>query len=306
MSLDALFAELAATGSSPLRAWPADVVLADYGLRAHGDRVIPAGPFDPLREERIRAAMSTRAIAWLRRLEIFPAIGSTNVELMQRSRGGPVDGTVCSAELQTRGRGRRGRDWSSPFGANLAISLAIALSRPPADLGGASLVVGLAVVDALERLGVSGLALKWPNDVLRGGAKLGGILIEMSRQHGTELIVGAGLNVTLPDSVRGALGQAVADLSDVTRRPSRNVLAGGVISAIVEFLAEFDRLGFAPFASAFDARHAFHGRACQILLGERRVLGRVAGVSPGGELLLDSGAGVQAFNAGEVSLRPRE
>src|SRR5690606_6260917 len=122
-----------------------------------------------------------------------------------------VDGHVCLAELQIAGRGRRGRDWFSPFGANLALTIGKRIDRPAAALGGASLVVGLAVLDALEQLGVPELALKWPNDVLLRGAKLGGILIELSARPQTELVVGIGLNVALPPRIRAELPQEVTD-----------------------------------------------------------------------------------------------
>jgi BirA family biotin operon repressor/biotin-[acetyl-CoA-carboxylase] ligase len=177
------------------------------------------------------------------------------------------------------------------------------VERPAPELGGVSLVVGLAVLDALERLDVTGLALKWPNDVLLRDAKLGGILIELARQWGTELIIGIGLNVALPQPVRAALPPAVADLSDVTPPLSRNELAGRIVSSVVEFVGEFERLGFAPFKAAFDARHAYHGRACRVLQGEQRIHGTVAGVSGDGELILETPDGTRSFNGGEVSLR---
>jgi BirA family biotin operon repressor/biotin-[acetyl-CoA-carboxylase] ligase len=256
-----------------------------------------------LRSDRILGAMSRRARAWLKSLEVYPVIGSTNAELMSRAQQQEVDGIVCTAELQLAGRGRRGRGWFSPFGANLAVSMAMAIERPASGLGGVSLVVGLAVLDALEQQGVTGLSLKWPNDVLLGGAKLGGILIEMVHGGRIVLVIGVGLNVALPDPIRAALPQDVADLSGISPRPSRSALAGRIISAIVEFVEEFSRIGFAPFKPAFDSRHAYHGRQCRVLLGDSGVTGMVAGVTDEGELILQTAAGPRTFNAGEVSLR---
>jgi BirA family biotin operon repressor/biotin-[acetyl-CoA-carboxylase] ligase len=298
-----VFARLARDGSAPLAAWPAGEDLEAYGLIAAGDRIVPAGRFDPLAPERIREALSLRARAWLRQLEVYPVIGSTNAELIGRAQHQAVDGSVCLAELQVQGRGRRGRSWSSPFGANLAISLGIAVDRPAAGLGGVSLVVGLAVLDALERLGIAGVVLKWPNDVLLVDAKLGGILIEMTQTRGTELVVGIGLNVCLPHRLRAALPQPVADLSHLSSPPPRSELAGKVISSVVEFVGEFERLGFEPFKAAFDARHYYHGRECQVLQGERRIPGTVAGVTDTGELILLTPDGPRTFHGGEVSLR---
>lgn len=297
------FATLAASGRAAADGWPADEAPETYGLERQGDWVVPAGRFDPLRDADLRAALSHRARGWLRDLEILPVIGSTNARLLELAEGTPVAGRICTAEVQVQGRGRRGRSWASPFGANLAISLGMASSLPPAELGGVSLVVGLGVLDALERLDVPGLALKWPNDVLLDGDKLGGILIELTQRRGTELVIGIGLNVALPPAVRRELPAGVTDLAGRGVERSRSALAGAVVSAVVEFVGEFERLGFEPFRAPFDARHAYHGRACHVLQGERRIVGRVAGVSAQGELQMETAEGLQSFNGGEVSLR---
>ncbi len=299
-----IFAELARTGSAPGDAWPDDEDPASYGLERSGERIVPSGRFDPLSTSAIREAMSSRARAWLVELDLRPVVDSTNAELMARADLGSVAGRVCTAELQLAGRGRRGRTWFSPFAANLALSLGVRLTRPPAELGGASLVVGLAVLDALEGLGVPDLALKWPNDVLAGDAKLGGILIEMTRSAAVELVVGIGLNVALPDAVRARVPQQVTDLAALGPPPPRSVLAGRVISAVVEFLGEFDTLGFQPFRRAFDQRHRYQGQPCRVLQpGGAAVSGTVVGVSEDGGLLMDTAEGIREFHGGEVSLR---
>lgn len=301
--VDRFFAELAACGSAALADWPLDDELERYGLEAVDGRVVPAGVYRPLDPARLRAALSSRAAGWLRRLDVFPAIGSTNAELMTRSETGSIDGHVALAELQLAGRGRRGRGWFSPFGANLALTLGKRLGRPAAELGGASLVVGLAVLDALEQLGVPDLAVKWPNDVLHRGAKLGGILIELTRPPQHELVVGIGLNVALPPRIRAELPQEVADLSHLPEPPARDVLAARIVSSVAELLDGFDERGFEAFRSAFDERHYHHGRACRILQGERQWSGTVRGVSADGELMLETEDGLRTFHGGEVSLR---
>ncbi len=295
--------ELARSGALALADWPDGEPLGDYGLSIRDGRVVPDGGHDPLQAVEIRRALAPGARTWLERLAVHPVIGSTNAELMTLATRQAVGGQVCTAELQVQGRGRRGRTWASPFGANLAVSLGLTVTRPVAELGGASLVVGLAVLDALETVGTPGLSLKWPNDVLRDGAKLAGILIEMSRTHGTELVVGIGLNVALTPTLRSRLPQAVADLSDLPQRPSRNELLAGIVSSVVTFVSEFDRLGFEPFIEAFNDRHFYHGLDSRVVQGQGSVDGRVAGVSASGELILAGPAGLQTFNGGEVSLR---
>jgi BirA family transcriptional regulator, biotin operon repressor / biotin---[acetyl-CoA-carboxylase] ligase len=307
MVTDALthfFAELARSGAAPLSAWPLDDDVELFGLERRGDLVVPTAPFDPLDSTAIRAELSPQVRGWLRELAVLPVIGSTNRELMERAERGSVDGCVCLAELQVQGRGRRGRTWFSPFGANLAVSIGIAAASPPSALGGASLVVGLAVVDALEQLGASGLGLKWPNDVLLRGAKLGGILIEMTQSaSGVQLVIGVGLNVVVPAPLRAKLEVPVADLASSGVSAGRSLLAGRVITSVVEFVGQFARVGFVPFIEVFNAKHAFHHREVQILQGEKRISGRVSGVSEQGGLVLQTATGLTEFHGGEVSLR---
>jgi BirA family transcriptional regulator, biotin operon repressor / biotin---[acetyl-CoA-carboxylase] ligase len=304
-SLAEFFIELARRGVAPHSAWPLDEDLEVYGLERRADQVVPMVPYEPLDPSEIRSAMSRAGREWLRHLEVSPVIGSTNAELMRQAQDGSVAGSVRLAEVQLQGRGRRGRSWYSPFAANLAVSIGLALDRAPSALGGASLVVGLAVLDALEQLTVPRLALKWPNDILLGGAKLGGILIEMiPAANGVQLVVGIGLNVSLPPRIRADLDQVVADLASTGSPPRRNLLAGKVISSVVEFVSQFQHLGFAPFIESFNARHYFHEQQVEIVHGGSRTPGRVDGVSEQGGLLLRTATGQVEFHGGEVSLRP--
>jgi len=254
----------------------------------------------------IRSALSRSASDWLRHLRVYQVIGSTNAALMEMAAEKGVDGQVRLAELQSQGRGRRGRNWYSPFGANLALSMGFSARREAAELGGLSLVVGLALLDALERQGVAGLALKWPNDLLLEGSKLGGILIEVaSTPHGIELVIGVGLNIRLPAAVRATLDQSVSDIEGAGISVDRNLLAASVVSSVHEFVGEFQRHGFAPFSDVFNARHYFHGAECQMLQGSVSESGRVEGVTEQGALVLRAKDGrTRVFHGGEVSLRP--
>jgi BirA family transcriptional regulator, biotin operon repressor / biotin---[acetyl-CoA-carboxylase] ligase len=302
--LTEFFGQLARDGAAPLSSWPLGEDLEVYGLERAGAFIVPLVAYDPLLAAEIRASLSRPCLDWVRSIEVWPVIGSTNAELMRRAQLDSIDGAVCLAEIQTSGRGRRGRTWYSPFGANLAVSIGLALNQPASTLGGTSLVVGLAVLDALDQLGVRGTALKWPNDVLLNGGKLGGILIEMLQsQYQVRLVVGIGLNVSLPKRVSIDLGQEGADLASSGFSPPRNALAAAVVSSVVEFVEEFRRAGFEPFIEAFNERHYYHGRQVQILQGELRIRGEVRGVSESGGLLLQTSSGPAEFHGGEVSLR---
>lgn len=300
------FDVLLAHGCAPLDECPLPgAQLETLGLRVDGAQVVLPADWDPLVAADIRAGLGGAAAAWLTRLDVYPAIGSTNAELAQRARLEPIAGQVCLAEVQLAGRGRRGRSWQSPLGGNLALSLGFAPPRPVPELGALSLVVGLAVLDALEGCGVEGLALKWPNDVLLQGAKLGGILMELVSGPGAgAVVVGVGINLRLPAAARLGIEQAVADLaSAVTVLPRRSHLAARLVDCIVTFARGFADSGFAPFVPAFDRRHAYQDAEVLVLQGERALQARVLGVAQDGGLRIVTGEGERTVHGGEVSLR---
>ena len=220
------------------------------------------------------------------------------------AQAGSVDGLCWFAELQTAGRGRRGRSWVSPFARNLTLSLGFSLGGTPRDAGALSLVVGLAVADMIEGRGVADVSLKWPNDVLVGGAKICGILIELvAHRRPLECVIGVGLNVDLPPDVRAVIGQEVADLRRQGVEEGRDVLAAELVSTVVRYVDEFKRSGFRGMRSTYDEVHICHGRPCRILHGNAEYEGVVTGVTDDGELRVRGSDGERRFNGGEVSLR---
>lgn len=299
---------LISSGRARAADFPLGMEAADaLGLRREGEALLLPRDWDPLDPTAIRAALGASAARWMTQLEIYPVIGSTNLELVERAQGGGIAGLACLAEVQIAGRGRRGRTWLSPLGGNLALSLGFEAVRPPAELGGLSLVVGLAVIDAIERCGVEGLALKWPNDILLDGAKLGGILIELVQtDRGAVVVIGVGINIQLPDPARRQLDQAVTDLAAAGNRlPGRSEIAARVISSIVDFEAGFSATGFGPFAAVFDRRHAFHDADITLLQGSQASAARVLGVAHDGGLRIHTASGATVVHGGEVSLRAR-
>src|SRR4051812_7580052 len=136
--------------------------------------------YEALNEEAIRTRLSSNDSVWAREIRVHDEIDSTNTHLMKRAATESIDGVVCLAETQAGGRGRRGRTWLTPKGKSLAMSLGIDFAIPVSDLSPLSLVVGVAVADAIQELGIDTLSLKWPNDVLLAGKKAGGILIELA------------------------------------------------------------------------------------------------------------------------------
>lgn len=259
-----------------------------------------------LSPDAIRARLSPSAASWLRELDVRASIDSTNATLVQRAANETIAGCVLAAEVQLAGRGRRGRAWLSPLGRNIALSLGLASSRPAMEIGALSLVVGLAVREALGDCGVSGVELKWPNDILLDGRKLAGILIELVRAIGpVEVVVGIGVNVGGGGVVAPRVDQAIADVAERLDDPSRNALFAAIVSRVVECCARFEDAGLAPFRASWEAAHRFQGKVVEVTVpaGGGTARGTVLGVADNGALRLETAAGVREFNSGEVTVR---
>jgi len=237
-------------------------------------------------------------------VEVVAETGSTNADLLARigSLQGP---TLLIAERQTAGRGRAGRTWLSTPGATLTFSLAWRFKRPLHKMAGLPLAVGMALAETITSLGVP-VQLKWPNDLLRDGKKLAGILVETGADVGDGFawaVIGAGINLVMPDELEQQIGREVAAAPWLAQM-DRNELVAMLLSRLAAVLAEFDDTGFAPFVERWNALHAWQGRDVAIIdNGAVLQQGRAAGVDAIGRLLLDTQAGRVEILSGDVSLR---
>lgn len=262
-------------------------------------------PLDLLDAEAIHAALQGRLV--LASLDVFARIDSTNAFLLQDQR--PCEGDalrVALAEQQIAGRGRRGRSWISPFACNIYCTVKRQFPCGLEGLSGLSLVVGLALAQALAAQGIDGVQLKWPNDLRAGGKKLGGVLIELAGDAGgpCTAVIGFGINVRMPANRADDIDQPWTDLQSLsTKLPSRNTLVAEMLLQLDQHLREFSEHGFAPFAAAWSARDEFRGRAVRMLGVNQELVGIAAGVDQHGALLLQTEQGLRAVVAGEVSLR---
>lgn len=236
-----------------------------------------------------------------------PVTGSTNADALALAAEGATPPLIVTTECQNAGRGRRGRRWQSPFAASLYLSVLYRLNGGFASLGGLSLAAGVAVSEALARL-MPGLdvGLKWPNDLLVEGAKLGGVLIELAGEIDgqVQVVVGVGVNVAMHESEKEAIGQPWTDLARLGGTlPSRTRLAGEVASSLIAMLDQFAASGFAPFMEAFERRDLSRDQPVAIYSGEQRREGTARGVSEDGALLVEMGGTIHELYGGEVSLR---
>ena len=265
-------------------------------------------PLELLDEAAIREHLSAEAALLLAALELHEQIDSTNSHLMRAGVAGAPTGAVCLAETQTAGRGRVGRDWISPFGANVYLSVLWRFDEP-SRVAGLSLAVGVAVVRALASLGVAGVGLKWPNDLLWGDAKLGGILLEVvGETHGPcRVVVGVGLNSYLQSSAGQGIDQAWTDLARVVgggAAPPRNRLIAALLSDLLPMLKAYAEHGLEPYLPEWRQSHHLQGREAVMHQGETNIRGRIEDVAADGLLVmrLEDGS-LRRFASGDVRLR---
>lgn len=287
--------------------------LESYGLTIHkipGRGYCWLNPVQWLDSEQIHQHLAEYADSI--QIEIVEAVESTNSLLLQRAVEQGISANrikqVLVTELQTQGRGRRGRSWSSGLGDSLTFSVLWPSQCPVNTLSGLSLAVGVAIVRALTSLGIRDIALKWPNDVLSGShAKLAGVLIEL---HGDMLslgtvVIGVGLNLRLSGVTKARIDQKVTDITSITgQMPDRNQLLAVLLKELARVLDTFERHGFEPFVEEWTRYHAYQDKMVQVSFAEGSVRNGVAiGVAADGALLIDTSTGVVQLRSGEISLR---
>ena len=271
------------------------------GMRGRGYRLTE--PLDLLDGERLRGLLQGAFT-----VELRDECASTNGVLMEHARRSGPDALALACEHQTAGRGRRGKRWESGIGTDLTFSVLWRFRQGAGALSGLSLAVGVALVRALARLGYDGVQLKWPNDLMLQGRKLGGILIEVTGDHSgpSAVVIGIGLNVRWSAARTAAIDQPATGLSEKSAVPSRTTLLAGLLVELRSALEEFAHAGFAPFRSEWLQHHAWHGRWVTLRVAAREVAaGEAVGVGEDGALLVRSARGVERFHSGELRLAGR-
>lgn len=274
-----------------------------FSVRGKGYRLPqPVGFLD---RDSVLAAIGEQR-AWFT-LELHDQMESTNTYLMQQALTDASHATCVVAELQTRGRGRRGRAWQAGLGDSLTFSLLWRFEGGATALSGLSLAVGVGLIRTLHAIGLHGALLKWPNDVLHGYHKLGGILIELQgdMEGPSAAVIGVGINLRLPEHLRKHIDQAATDLQTVLGRPvNASNLLGSTLRHLADVLSEFERDGFEALREEWISHHAYQGQSVRLLLPDgRETQGVVSGVASEGALLVDTISGTQRFSVGEISLR---
>ena len=247
------------------------------------------------------------------KIDILDSGQSSNTALLKRAALGAPTGSVLAIEWQSGGRGRLGRPWHTGLGNALTFSILWRFDCGLSGLAGLSLATGVALMRALQALGVNGAQLKWPNDLLGAGGKIAGILIEAQGDMlgPSAVVIGIGINLTLPQQVLQRIDQPVSDLSQLTNTmPERNLLFATVLRELADVLRQFSADGFASLREEWENYHLFQNQPVQLLLPDGNIVhGTVRGVNLDGALSVEVKAGghgqpgIRIFHAGEISLR---
>jgi len=253
----------------------------------------------------IESALTDVAVTRLPQVFVFDELSSSNQWLLDNLQLLSADEMLCIADSQTSGRGRAGRGWHSPAGSNIYMSFSITTFKL-AEISSISLVIGLALVRSLSKMGVKDLALKWPNDVLLGSKKLAGVLIEAKKHNEkTILVVGVGINVDMPADLNLQSELAWADLSQAgLSAADRSDIVAHVYSECEQLVGRFMEKGFSSLREEWESYDAFMGKAVNVI-NNNEVLceGEESGLDDHGRLLVKTDVGVKVIHSGDVSLR---
>ena len=283
-----------------------EVGLTVHKVRGRGYRIVD--PIQWLERDIILKHLGEEAHNF--NLEILDIAESTSSLLLQQAamelKSSSVSIRVAAAELQTSGRGRRGRQWHSGLGDGLIFSLLWRFQQGPSFLSGLSLAVGVAVIRTLEFAGIKGAALKWPNDVMFNFCKLGGTLIELQGDMfgPTVAVIGVGLNLKLSENIQARIDQGATDVFSITgKMPDRNKLLAALLTNLIIMLREFEHQGFAPFKEEWGDHHICENKPVTLRLPDGSSQeGVVHGVAEDGSLLLRTPAGIRSYRSGEITL----
>ena len=295
-----------ALGVSRTAVWKHLNKLEGWGVpieKAKGRGYRITGGMELLCEQRVLDGVSIRARQLLDGLQVLETTESTNNVVRSQIEKGAAQGFVCFAERQSGGRGRHGREWVSPFGRNLYMSLSWHFDEGAAALEGLSLAVGVGVARVIESFGLRNVALKWPNDILLDKQKVGGVLLEMMGDPigRCQVIVGVGINLGMTEDV--VIDQPWADLSSHAKI-SRNQLASALLSELLSMLDSYSRVGFPNYHAQWESYDAYRDSPIKLLTPRMTVQGVGRGVSRTGAIQIEVDGVIESYSGGEISLRP--
>ena len=243
-------------------------------------------------------------------LTVVEQVDSTNTYLLEainNEQHSELPFHLLVAEQQTAGRGRRGRQWASPYGHNIYFSLAWRCNKDPLELSGLSLAMAIAIIRTLKQFGLTDLSVKWPNDILFHGRKLAGVLVDLvGESHGrTTVIIGIGINTFLTNKAGNDIEQPWVSLHDILDRyVDRNQVISVLVQNVMHIIQQFDTDGLTPLMGEWDQHDMFKNKAVRLFNADHEIRGIMRGISDQGELLLeDDQQHIKRYISGELSMR---
>lgn len=299
-------------GVSRASVWNYLKALETYGFELHavkGKGTCLESPMELLNKGEITKNLSKAGSLGLANLDVLDNCDSTNQFLLKRNNTVAVpSGSVCIAEMQTAGKGRLGREWISPYGQNVYASFLWRFKSGITSLSGLSLACGVVVCDALKEMGIEGHGLKWPNDILYDGRKLGGILVEIQGENQGEYVavIGVGLNYKMNKISSTDISQPWIDIMQINNGEiGRNELVSKLMSSILVMLNSYESTGLKAYVNSWNNYDCFKQQRIKIISGKSTEEGVGQGITNSGELKLDKADGsTKLILSGEVSLRP--
>ncbi|MAZ78212.1 MAG: biotin--[acetyl-CoA-carboxylase] ligase [Legionellaceae bacterium] len=242
------------------------------------------------------------------KVETLEKVASTNDYLKQFTKDNDKI-IACMSETQTKGKGRLQRQWHSPFGQNIYLSLLCPFEKDISELSGLSLVAGLAVCHAIEStidLRGNQLKMKWPNDIFIDGRKLGGILIEIEAESNgfCQVVIGVGLNVNMEKALKREIDQSWASLLQMTEQYiDRNKLCAEIIDSIIDYFERFSSKGLAEYKSEWQKRDCLSNKNISVMSGNKKMTGACIGINNQGHLKIQDKSGkTSTLSSGDTTL----
>jgi len=275
-----------------------------FAVRGKGYRLTRS--VELLNQSQIQCAIPAPVRTNLGSVEVLWRVDSTNRHVLEKALTDVESGYTCVAEMQTLGRGRRGRHWVSPLGGNIYLSQLWRFSLGPAQLSGLSLATAIAIVRAIDTLGINDVGLKWPNDVLIDHKKVAGILLEINGESSgpSNVVAGVGLNVRLGADALAQIDQSCTDLESHVPQPfQRNQFVVLLITELLSVYQQFCEHGFAYFRDEWHKFDLYKDQSVNLSSSTGNIAGINRGVDMQGALRLEQNGQIASFQSGEISMR---
>jgi BirA family biotin operon repressor/biotin-[acetyl-CoA-carboxylase] ligase len=277
-----------------------------HAVAGRGYRLLE--PIELLDESAISLSLQGPSKTSLSRLELFSVIDSTSQHIKQAAEYGAPSGTVCVAEYQSAGRGRRGRHWHSPYGSNIYFSVLWRFSDSMSRLGGLSLAMAVAMMRCFDSLGAKGIGIKWPNDIVSRQGKLAGILVDVAGESGgpCHAVIGIGVNYAMSRAVGSVIDQPWTHLCATGVEAGRNEVVARLLEHVFHAITLYERFGFQPFRDEWQRWDMLRDRTVSLHLPNESRDGIARGIDESGLLMVEYKGTIGHYASGEVSLRMAE